>query len=111
MPEIHDAAQHRVTLVAEPAFGLGGRQARIEIRLRNGQTIHRESSEPRGEPTNPLSAEELERKFIGMAALTIDDERATELNRTLMDIETLENASIIPGMTVVADGKPALRAA
>lgn len=109
--EIHEAAEHRVTLVAEPAFGLGGRQAVLEVRLRDGRTVRRQSEEPRGEPNNPLSDDEMERKFIGMAALTIDDGRAAALNRTLMDIGALGDASVIPGMTVATDGKPTLRAA
>lgn len=109
MPEIHDAAEHRVNLVAEPEFGLGGRQAVLEARLKDGRTVRRECSEPRGEPTNPLSDDELERKFLGMAELTIDEPRAATINRTLMDIDSLDNTSIIPDMTVVAGGKPSLR--
>ncbi len=108
--EIHEAAG-RVRLVAEPEFGVGGRQAILEARLKDGRTLRRQQEEPRGEPTNPLSAEEMERKFFSMAGMTLDEGRARALNDRLMAIESEPKAGIIPGMTVVADGKPALRAA
>jgi 2-methylcitrate dehydratase PrpD len=111
MKEVHDAATSRVRLVPETEFGLGGRQAILDVRLKDGRTLHRRSEEPRGEPTNPLSDEEMERKFLNMAGMTLDDGRAQALNLRLGALEQVPNAGIIPGMTVAADGKPALRAA
>lgn len=111
MPEVHAAAASRVQLVAEPAFGLGGRQAMLEVLLKDGRTLRARSEEPRGEPTNPLSDEEMDRKFLGMAGMAIDDDRAAALSRRLMALQAEPKASVIPGMTVTEDGKPALRAA
>ena len=76
MKEVHETAS-RVRLVAEPAFGLGGRQAMLEVRLKDGRTLKRRQEEPRGEPVNPLSDEELERKFLSMVGMALpDDDRA-----------------------------------
>ena len=111
MPEVHEAAATRVRLVPEPAFGLGGRQAILEVRLKDGRTLKRRSEEPRGEPTNPLTDEEMERKFLGMATMAIDDDRAAALSRRLMALESEPRAAAIPPMTVTSSGKPSLRAA
>jgi 2-methylcitrate dehydratase PrpD len=106
--QIHEAAA-RVQLVKEPEFGLGGRQAIMEVKLKDGRTIRRCQEQPRGEPANPLSTEEMERKFFSMANMTLDEERTRPLNDRLMALDAESNAGIIPGMTVVADGKPKLR--
>jgi 2-methylcitrate dehydratase PrpD len=111
MPEVHEAAASRVRLVPEPAFGLGGRQAILDVRLKDGRTLERRSEEPRGEPTNPLTDEEMERKFLGMATMAIDDDRAAALSRRLMALESEPRAAVIPPMTVTSSGKPTLRAA
>ncbi len=108
--EVHEAAS-RVRLVAEPEFGLGGRQAILEIKLKDGRVLKRRQEEPRGEPTNPLSAEEMERKFFSMAGMALPDDTARALSTRLMALETVPRADVIPGMTVAADGKPTLRAA
>ena len=108
---VHDAAAGLVTLEADPDFGFGGRQSSIRITLRNGKVVERSSEEPKGEPSNPLTAAELERKFMTMASLVMDSDRASEISRLVMALEGEANAGRIPGMTVAADGKPELRVA
>jgi 2-methylcitrate dehydratase PrpD len=105
---VHEGSA-RVKLVAEPEFGLGGRQAVLEVKLKDGRTLRRSAEQPRGEPGNPLSAEEMERKFLSMAGMTLEDDKTRALNDKLSKLEDVPNAGIIPGMTVVANGKPALR--
>jgi 2-methylcitrate dehydratase PrpD len=109
MPEVHDGAK-RVQLQPEPAFGLGGRQAVVEIRLRDGQVVRHRSEEPKGEPANPLTPQELERKFLAMTTMVVDEGHARRLGDMVMGIEGLDRASAIPRATVVENG-PALRAA
>jgi 2-methylcitrate dehydratase PrpD len=96
--------------VAEPEFAPGGRQAIMEVKLKDGRTLRRRQEEPRGEPGSPLSAEEMERKFFGMAGMTLDEDRTRALNNRLMALDAEPNAGVIPPMTVVANGKPTLRA-
>jgi 2-methylcitrate dehydratase PrpD len=107
--EVHEGAA-RVRLVAEPEFAPGGRQAIMEVKLKDGRTLRRRQEEPRGEPGSPLSAEEMERKFFGMAGMTLDEDRTRALNNRLMALDAEPNAGVIPPMTVVANGKPTLRA-
>ena len=107
--EVHEGAA-RVRLVAEPKFGLGGRQAILEVKLKDGRTFRRCAEQPRGEPENPLSGEEMERKFLNMAGMTLEDNQVRALNERLTALDSENRAGIIPGMTVVANGKPTLRA-
>jgi 2-methylcitrate dehydratase PrpD len=105
---VHEAAQ-RVTLVEEDEFGLTGRQAIVEIDTKDGRHLSLRSEEPRGEPTNPLTEEELERKFNGLAAMVIRDDRLIEsISQRVMTLEKESNAAFLSSLTVAADGKPAL---
>ncbi len=107
---IHDLAA-RVVLETEPEFGVGGRQAVVSLGLDDGRTLTHRSEEPRGEPTNPLSAEELERKFMTTAGLVLDNATIAAISRRLMALDKEADAAVIPAMTVAPDRKPALRAA
>lgn len=111
MRDVHDAAATRVTLRAEPEFGVGGRQSIVEIALKNGKTLRRRQEEPRGEPGNPLTPRELERKFFAMTGMVIDDRAARAISDTMMTFDRTADAGTIPAMTVTLGGKPGLRAA
>ena len=106
---VHEGAEH-VTLEPDPAFGLTGRQARIAVVLNDGRKVEYASEEPKGEPTNPLTPEELEGKYLAMTTMVIDEARAREIADMVMKIETLPKASVIPESTVLSNG-PALREA
>lgn len=108
--DVHETAK-LVTLKPEADFGFSGRQARVEVALKDGRTVTRSSEEPKGEPTNPLTPEELERKYLTMTGLVMDAGRAREIGDIVMRLEQEADAGRLPGMTVAADGKPALRAA
>ena len=106
---IHDVATTQVELVAEEEFGLTGRQAIVEIATKDGRTLSLRSEEPRGEPTNPLTESELERKFTGLAAMVMTDPQKVEsISQRIMALEKEANAGFIPSLTVATDGKPTL---
>jgi 2-methylcitrate dehydratase PrpD len=106
---IHDVASTKVELVVEDEFGLTGRQAVVEVLTKDGRRQGVRSEEPRGEPTNPLSEDELERKFTGLASMVMKDSAKVEsISRRVMAIENEANAGSIPGLTVAADGQPTL---
>lgn len=107
---IHDAAS-RVTLEIEPAFGVAGRQCVVRIRKKSGEELELSSKEPRGEPTNPLSGDELERKFLSTAGMVLDDAKVRAISSVTMNLEAEREARVVPGMSVAAGAKPALRAA
>jgi 2-methylcitrate dehydratase PrpD len=111
-PTVHDVAAKRVKLVAEPEFGLGGRQAAIEIHCHDGRVLRHSSELPKGEPSNPLTVEELERKFGSLAGMVLTDEALVRrLDDRIMSLESDPNAGTLPAMTTVQGGKPSLLAA
>jgi 2-methylcitrate dehydratase PrpD len=107
--KVHEVAAHKVELVADDEFGLTGRQAIVRIETKDGRQLVLRSEEPRGEPTNPLTEEELERKFIGLASMVMRDaEKVRSVSSRLMALEKESNAGVIPAMTVAPSGKPEL---
>jgi 2-methylcitrate dehydratase PrpD len=107
--EVHAGAQ-RVELRAEPAYGLGGRQAKIDIVLKDGRTVSSSSVEPKGEPSNPLSADDLEAKFLAMTTMVVDRADARRIGDLVMGLERLPKAEAVAQASVVRGG-PSLRAA
>ena len=106
---VHAGAQ-RVELRAEPAYGLGGRQARIDIALKDGRTVSHSSLEPKGEPSNPLSADDLEAKFLAMTTMVVDRAHAKRISDLVMSMDRLPRADVIMQSSTVSGG-PSLRAA
>jgi len=107
--DVH-AAMKKVELVKEAGYGLGGRQSKIDIALKNGKTVSRSSLEPKGEPTNPLTVDELERKFLAMTTMVIDETQAQRVSELVMSLEKQPKADVVPQASVVNNG-PSLRAA
>ncbi len=104
------AAVSKVTLQKEPAYGVTGRQAKIDIDLKDGRHITRSSLEPKGEPTNALTTAELQDKFMAMTTMVIDDSQANKIGELVMSLEEQPKASVVPEATVVPTGV-SLRAA
>ena len=78
----------QTTLVCEPAYGVTGRQAAVELRLKNGKVLRREQPEPKGEPGNPLTEEELSDKFTGLVKMVKGAQNlGPSLSETLMNLE------------------------
>lgn len=107
--DVH-AGMNKVELVKEPSYGLGGRQSQVEIALKNGKLVSRSSLEPKGEPTNPLTGDELEAKFLAMTTMVVEEKQARRISDLVMALETQPKADVVPQATVVKNG-PALRAA
>ena len=105
------ALARRVALAAEPEFGLGGRQAIVEVRLKGGAVLRARSEEPKGEPTSPLSREDLDRKFFATAGMVLDDAQTASISRALMALESEPRAASLLPLTVAPSARPALRAA
>lgn len=91
---IHDVTA-AVELVAEPAYGLMGREAVVEVTMKDGQVVRHEVEGPKGEPENPLTETELEDKFVGLAGLAIGEDRARELGETVMQLDSIDNIGTV----------------
>ncbi|MES2183409.1 MAG: MmgE/PrpD family protein [Pseudomonadota bacterium] len=86
--DVHTAAGTITNLINEPAYGVTGRQAAVELKLKNGKTVRREQPEPKGEPTNPLTEQELSDKFTGLVKLVrTSTDFGKELAESLMHLE------------------------
>jgi 2-methylcitrate dehydratase PrpD len=107
--DVHAGAR-RVELRAEPAYGLTGRQAKIDIVMKDGRTVGLSSVEPKGEPSNPLGADDLEAKFLAMTTMVIDRADAKRIGDLVMGLERLPKADVVAQAAVVRGG-PSLRAA
>jgi 2-methylcitrate dehydratase PrpD len=107
--EVHAGAR-KVELRAEPAYGLGGRQATIDILLKDGRSVCHSSVEPKGEPSNPLSADDLAAKFLAMTTMVVDRADARRISDLVMSLERLPRADAVTQAAVVRGG-PSLRAA
>lgn len=107
--DVH-AGMEKIELQKAPAYGVGGRQAQIDITLKDGRVVTRSSVEPKGEPTNPLTANELEAKFYAMTTMVLDEQHARCISDLMMSLERLPKADVIPQSAIVKNG-PSLRAA
>lgn len=106
--QLHDAAGRVVKLVPEEDFGVGGRQAIVEVELRDGRKMSLRQEEPKGEPTHPMSLQELESKFHTTAGLVLQPARTRQISDAVMGIESCANVSAITALMSAPDGRPAL---
>jgi 2-methylcitrate dehydratase PrpD len=98
---VHDLAG-KVRLHVEPAFGESGREVVAEVTLKDGTKLRHRQDVPRGEPSNPISADELERKFMTTAGLVIDVAAARTLSQRVMAFENETKAQSILPLTVAS---------
>lgn len=108
--DIHQAAS-MVNLQEEPEFGVGGRQSIISVELKDGRKVSYRQEEPKGEPSHPMSREELDRKFFSTAGLILDERRVGEISERMMHLDDERQAGSLPPLTVAPDSNPKLRAA
>lgn len=108
--DVHALAK-RIRMQPEPEFGVGGRQSIIDLKTRDGRILTRRQEEPRGEPSNPLTPDELAAKYFSTATLVVDRAQAERVAEVVMNLENEAEAGIVPGLAVVGSGKPGLRVA
>lgn len=109
---VHQAAAERTNLICEPAYGVTGRQAAIELVMKDGRKLTHEQPEPKGEPTNPMSDQELASKFEGLVEMVeTAPGLSKQLSELLMNLEQQSSVtSIIHGLKAQSP-TPELRAA
>ena len=110
--DIHEAAANRTTLIEEPAYGVTGRQAAVKITLNDGRVLSYDQAEPKGEPSNPLTNQELTDKFNGLVNMVHTSEGIdAELAQRLMSLENETSIAKLVGQLKAASDMPQLRAA
>lgn len=92
---VHDpkvrALQERAEAVADPA--LANNQAVVRITLRGGAVLQRFTDNATGSVTNPMSDEQLARKFRGQADPVLGEPRAGELLDLCVNTPTLDDVA------------------
>ncbi|CAM3449232.1 catabolic enzyme [Bordetella pertussis] len=109
---VHEAAADRTRLIMEPAYGVTGRQAAMAVTLKDGRVLQRDQAEPKGEPSNPLTDQELTDKFTGLVDMVETSSQVSgEFSQRLMRLEDEKAIADLIGPLKAAGQTPALRAA
>ena len=82
------------TLVRELGFG-----ARLSVRMKDGTEYREFRAKPKGDPANPLSFDELVRKFRSTAGSAIPHENVERLIDRIRTLETLPDVIEIMSLT------------
>jgi 2-methylcitrate dehydratase PrpD len=91
-PDIRDLA-NRVELVIDPELNkqpLDKRGCRLEIETRDGKTLVKYNEMAKGDPTDPLTLDEVGEIFKYYASPILGDERSGEVTRIVSEMEELE---------------------
>lgn len=80
--------------------------AKVEVHLKNGDVIVKETDFPRGDPENPVSADELCQKFLGLA-IRFKDGEGEAFSKKVLQLEALDNLGelFVPGIFHITRGK------
>jgi len=95
LAEVRDLAK-RVVLVISPELDrqpLDKRGCRLEITTRDGRTIANYRDAARGDPSNPMTIQEVAENFLYYSVPALGDTRAREVVRLVSALEDLEDLS------------------
>lgn len=95
----------RIQTVTDPTLtrpGGGPGPTRIKIQLKDGQIREQSVSRAKGEPSCPLTKEELENKFLECVQLAgLDSTRAHELLTSIRDLQKLRRAEHLSSLLII----------
>ncbi len=101
-PEVQEMMK-RVKTIHDPeieAKGFAKILSRLEVRLKNGRILKKDSAPYKGGPENPLSEAELDDKFSTCAELALPREKFSRTLDLLKEIEKLQDIRLfIPSLT------------
>jgi 2-methylcitrate dehydratase PrpD len=92
------AMMKRIKISLDPeieAAGYAKIQSRIELRLKDGRILKKDSGPYKGGPENPLSEGELEEKFSACAELALPPRKVSQLLQLLKKIEAVKDIKIL----------------
>ncbi|MFB3883757.1 MAG: MmgE/PrpD family protein [Thermodesulfobacteriota bacterium] len=96
-PEVQDMMK-RIKTIHDPgieAKGFAKIVSRIEVRLKDGRILKKDSDPYKGGPENPLSDAELDEKFSTCAELALPREKFSQALELLKDIERLQDIRVL----------------
>jgi 2-methylcitrate dehydratase PrpD len=74
--------------------------SRVEVRLRDGRVLQKDSGPYKGGPENPLTDAELEKKFVSCAELALPRENVYQGLELIRGIEKIENVRLLTAALV-----------
>jgi 2-methylcitrate dehydratase PrpD len=80
----------RIVLVSDPALSAAYPRAwgaRVQVLTADGEALHGAVDHPKGDPENPLSQDEVIRKFMGLAGRRLPAPAARELASRCLELE------------------------
>jgi 2-methylcitrate dehydratase PrpD len=92
------AMMKRIRISLDPEIEAAGYekiQSRIEVRLKDGRVLKKDSGPYKGGPENPLSETELEEKFGACAELAISSQKVSQALQLLKNIETVKDINML----------------
>jgi 2-methylcitrate dehydratase PrpD len=69
------------------------RLGKVRLETTDGNKYEAKVFHPKGSPENPLSDEELRRKFMGLAAMVLSQEKSQQIMETVESLEQLKNVT------------------
>ncbi|AOM81842.1 MmgE/PrpD family protein [Salisediminibacterium beveridgei] len=90
----------------DPGMGVMGRAATVEINLKDGTSHTHRVEAPKGEPEVPMTDDELDEKFLGLARAVLPEDQVRKIFDLVKNLENVEDVSEISKLLVVAGGKP-----
>jgi 2-methylcitrate dehydratase PrpD len=72
--------------------------AAVEVNLKNGETIKKQTDFPKGDPENAVTSDELLEKFMNLAG-KLPDKNKNQIAKNILKLESIENAeSLMAGI-------------
>lgn len=89
---------HRHRSLSQPPW-----PAEVEVALRDGRRLAARVTSPRGDPGNPLTAEEVEEKFATLAGRALGSERVRGIRETVRTLEAVPHIGALTGLLDATD--------
>lgn len=83
----------KIDMVEEPRFGLMERTAIVEITTKDGMTYSQQVDLAKGEPEVPLTKDEMDSKYIELAARILDSDKIEDSLQMLNELENVNDVS------------------
>ncbi len=75
---------------------------RVTVKLKSGKLISKQVEYPKGHPKNPISKEEVEKKYRNLAGAYLNEKQLDETLDSLWNLESLENLSELTARFLVS---------
>jgi 2-methylcitrate dehydratase len=66
-----------------------------EILLKNGKAIRERTTYPKGHPRNPMTSEDVARKFVRLTQPLLDRDRIDAIQTSILNLENLKVADLV----------------